>query len=238
MIPFNGNFDTGPQPASITGGKKMKIAFTSAGIAMLALFAASGVMVAQSADEPAIPESFPASHYAKLIQRSPFSPASADVPAADATPDFAANLYVTGLAKVGGQDCVFIRSRDQQKNYMLVGKETGPDGVTLVGVNWADDVGKSEVRIKQGSQEATVKFDEALIHTALPTNVAQGNPDEGGQPQRVFPNRMPGVNRFNAGQQGNPGFNRFRNFQGGSGGTDTTGGAGGGRRRVRIINNE
>ncbi|MGC3990380.1 MAG: hypothetical protein QM796_12005 [Chthoniobacteraceae bacterium] len=220
----------------------MKIAFTSAGLALLTLWAASGVMVAQGTtgtDEPAIPEMFPSSHYTKLIQRSPFSPASVDVAVADVTPDFAANLYVTGLAKIGGQDCVFIRSRDQQKNYMLMGKDPGPDGVTLVGVNWASDVGKSEVRIKQGAQEATVKFDEALIHTALPANVAQANPDDGGQPQRVFPNRMPGANRFNGGQQGQPGgFNRFRNFQGGGGNGATDANGGGNRRRVRIINNE
>ena len=177
---------------------------------------------AQDASEPAIPQAFSPSHYARLLQRSPFAPATAPV-AEDVTPDFAANLYITGVAKIGTQDCVFIASKDQQQRYALFSGEPGPDGISLVSIQWATEASKSVVRIRKGSQEATIKFDEALIKAAGTSAVAEAQQEtQNPNRNRIFPPRVPGNNRWGNG-------NRFNSNNGGNENN---------RRRVRIINNQ
>jgi hypothetical protein len=199
----------------------MKISIYLAGFGLLALAAGAATVRAQADGTAAVPQDFPANHYAKLIQRSPFAPATPDAPDAEATPDFAANLYVSGLAKVGKQDCVFIASRNQQEKYALFSGEPGPNGLSLVSISWSDDLGKSRVKIRKGSQEATIQFDEAVMKSAPPVAAAEQND---GNQQRIFPPRMPGNNRWGGGNR----------LNGAAGGNEN----GGGRRRVRIINND
>jgi len=195
---------------------KNLIRISSPAMALWLAFAGlASAALAQVDDESPVPKAFPSSHYEKLIQRSPFAPATPDV-AQDVTPDFASSLYVSGIAKIGDKNCVFIRSRETQQTFALFSGEQGQDGISLLSIQWSPETGRSVVRIKKGSQEATVTFDQALIKTAVPTVVAA----EPNQNAGALSPRAPGINRFNGGNTG--------------GGDQTFGG----RRRVRIINNE
>jgi hypothetical protein len=135
-----------------------------------------------------VPQPFPPDRYSKMIEKSPFAPAT-PVAAEDA-PNFAQNLYITGIAKLGAQDCVFVASRDGQTRYSLITGEEGPQGMKIERITYSTEVGKTKVIIRKGGETGTVQFDQAAIqHTAAPSAPQiPGNPQIGiprppGQPQ-------------------------------------------------------
>lgn len=139
-----------------------------------------------------LPAPLPFSRYARLVTRSPFAPATPVEPVA-AQPNFAQQLYVTGLAKeaMGGaeKDVAFISSRDGQSRYTLVSGEPGPEGMTLMKVDWAPEVAKSKVAVRKGAETGVVEFDQALVQR-------QTGPPEQPQPAMGAPPRpvpMPGA---------------------------------------------
>jgi hypothetical protein len=164
-----------------------------------------------------IPQSFPANRYDKLIEKSPFAPAT---PVADPNEvaGFAQNLYVTGIGKIGNQDCVYIASRaDDKARYTLFSGEEGPQGMKIERINYSNDIGRTKVTIRKGGDSATLQFDQAvLLHTAAPT-----------APQQ------PQINVPRLGGPIQPGQLTNGNQQPGPGG----GPPGESRRRIRIINN-
>ena len=113
-----------------------------------------------------LPTPFPETRYQQMSARSPFAVATAAAATAQAaTPDFAAQLYVDGIAHVGQADFVAIKSRDpDMPNAILVevGKST-KDGMKVEGVNWSSQTGKSTVEITKGAEKATLQFDEAQV---------------------------------------------------------------------------
>jgi len=116
----------------------------------------------------AVPEEltpWPITRYEKMIRKSPFAPATA-APSAAPTPSFAANLYVSGLAKIGDRDFVSISSRDQTSKFSLFAGETNSQDIQLVSVQWADAVGKSKVTVKKGTEFGVLEYDQALIQKA------------------------------------------------------------------------
>lgn len=116
-----------------------------------------------------IPASFTPDRYVQMVSKSPFALATPVTPTV-ATPPFAANLYVTGIAKIGDADFVSISSRDQQATkFSLFSGETGQNDISLVGIEWSEQIGKSKVTLKKGSEFAVLEFDQIALQQQAPT---------------------------------------------------------------------
>jgi hypothetical protein len=86
-----------------------------------------------------------------------------------ATPSFAASLYVSGIAKIGNCDFVTVASRDaSQGKFSLTTGEEGQNGISLVSVQWSDQIGKSKVTIKKGNEFSVLEFDQAALRAPVP----------------------------------------------------------------------
>jgi hypothetical protein len=123
-----------------------------------------------------IPKAREKSRYDGLRANSPFSLATA--PAATPPPQasFAANWFVSGIARIGNSDFVTIKSRDLATEFSLFAQETdAKNSVTLVSVEWSDKVGKSTVVIRKGAETAKLEFNEAELRAA-PAVAAQAKP--------------------------------------------------------------
>jgi len=113
-----------------------------------------------------IPVGLPPARYEQMVLKSPFALATPAAPPVAATPGYAASLYVTGVAKIGEQDFVSIASRDQQQpRFSLLSGEVGKDDISLVSVDWSEQIGKSKVTIKKGTELAVLEFDQAAVQT-------------------------------------------------------------------------
>jgi hypothetical protein len=132
-------------------------------LAVRATFAA----VENKPANPVAPPAFPSTRYEKMMKKSPFAPATpAAAPAAPS--ETFANFYVTGVAKLteGGveKDFVTIQSRgDAQSRFSLVTGEPEHDGFTLVKVEMSDEIGKSKVTVKKGTETGVLEFDQANV---------------------------------------------------------------------------
>jgi hypothetical protein len=166
--------------------------------------------VAESAQP--LPMPFPETRYQTMSLRSPFAVATSTAPVAAATPGFAAQLYINGVAQSGTTNFVAIKSRDPDNHKVLwleVGK-TSDDGLKVERVAWSQQVGKSTVDVSKGGERATLVFDQdqiAAANNTVPQPVQPGFirqpifpgparqmnfPPQNGQPQfgpRFFPQR-------------------------------------------------
>lgn len=130
----------------------------------LSLFPLLMPLAALSALANPTPEAVPLARYEPLIARSPFSPASSAAPVA-ATPSFARNYYLTGMATVGEKAFVTVASRDTKSVFSLMEGETR-DGVTFARAEWVPGVGRSRAVLIRDGQTATVTFDEVAMKAA------------------------------------------------------------------------
>lgn len=178
------------------------------------------VLTVPAGAEPVVPEPHPLSRYEQLIADSPFAPATPVAAPVESAP-FAANLYVSGLAKMGDKDFVTVVSRDQQSRYTLVTGEAPDNGLSLVGVQWDDEVGKSKVTIKKDGETAVLEFDQAVVKTA---------PAEGAPPPPMPPPAVPRIH--------GPGAPQPQFVPPGQKMPPGTQNPGQPRRRIRIINSK
>lgn len=146
-----------------------------------------------------IPKEWPKERYQQISLRSPFALAT-PVSTADPTASFAANLYITGLAKIDAQDFVYISTRDQQTRYTLASGIAGPEDMSLVRIEWNPQVGKSKVTISKGGETGVLEFDQAVIQSApegqpmVPPPVVQGKAPQPPQPPQAQAQRVrPGM---------------------------------------------
>lgn len=126
-------------------------------------FLAALLLPCTALSDPELPEQRPFSDYQKLVEQSPFTLAT---PAAEPEkPNPFTNFYVTGIAKVGDSDCVYVASRAEDKKFMLVTGEPGPEGFVLEKIEYADEVGRTKVHIRQnpGGETGVIEFDPAVI---------------------------------------------------------------------------
>ena len=120
----------------------------------------AGATVAMGGDNP-VPASLPGERYAEMSTRSPFVVATA-APIPQAAQSFAANWYVSGMARLNGEDFVSVKSRDLSIQFSLHGHEEDPQtGVSLERVDWSDDVGRSMVMLRKGAETARLEFNGA-----------------------------------------------------------------------------
>ncbi len=130
-----------------------------------------------------VPEPFPVSRYAALLEKSPFAVATAAPEVAPPAENFSTNFVVTGIAKNRARDgkevyTVFVRSRDLATRLVLTGDKPSDDGISVAAVEEATVAAKSVVILKKGSETGRVEFDHAAL-------AASGG--AGGQPSPVAP---------------------------------------------------
>jgi hypothetical protein len=119
-----------------------------------------GTCAARGGDNP-VPAPMPKERYGELGAHSPFAPATAS-PAVQTQASFAANWFVSGMARVNDEDFVSIKARDLSTQFSLFGREVNPqNGVALASVNWSDVVGRSTVILRKGTETARLEFNEA-----------------------------------------------------------------------------
>lgn len=115
--------------------------------------------------DDALPRASPPDRYKILKTNCPFAISSPVAPAGPALPSFAANWYVNGIASFGDSAFVSIKARDLSVQISLFGSEAdAKSGVSLVGIDWVEGIGKSVVTIRKGSEIAKLEFNEAVIH--------------------------------------------------------------------------
>lgn len=142
------------------------------------VFLASALVAVAGAEE-VIPQAASAGRYAAMREHCPFAIATLVAAPAPAQPSFAANWYVSGIARVGETDFVSVKARDLSSQFSLFGRE--PDvksGVSLVSIEWVEGLGKSVVTIQKGTELAKLEFNESVVHgqaqkpmiPAAPTN--------------------------------------------------------------------
>jgi len=128
--------------------------------------------------EEILPAPFAKGRYESLRVKSPFALATAVVVAGPPQASFAANWYVGGVARMGDKYFVTIQSRDLSKQFSLVsGQEM--DGVMLASVTWSDEVGKSTVILRRGTETAKLEFNESQVRG--PATTAATSPVPGGK---------------------------------------------------------
>lgn len=119
--------------------------------------------------DDAVVSSFPKNRYASLHDHSPFAVATAAAPVAPQA-SFASNWYVTGVARVDDNYYVTIKGRDLATQFTLFGNEM-VDGVSLASVSWSDQVGKSTVILRKGTETARLEFNEAQLRASSSATV-------------------------------------------------------------------
>jgi len=144
---------------------------------LAALFASD---LAAVAVEEAVPTAFPKTRYESVRAHSPFALATVEAPPVTPQASFAANWFVGGIARIGDDDFVTIKSRDLATEFSLFAHETdSATGVTVASVNWTDVIGKSTVILRKGTETAKLEFNEEVIHAAPVAAVVAG---KGGPP--------------------------------------------------------
>jgi hypothetical protein len=142
---------------------------------------AAAVQATAEAEE-VIPTAVPVGRYTVMREHCPFAIATPVAAPAPQQPSFAANWYVSGIARVGDVDFVGIKAKDLSSQFSLYGKE--PDaksGVSLVSIDWVEGIGKSVVTIQKGTEIAKLEFNEAVVH-GPPQNPVAPNAAPNGRP--------------------------------------------------------
>lgn len=131
-------------------------------------------------EENAIPQAFPTDRYAAMRKHCPFAISTGAPAPTPPQPSFAANWFVSGIARIDESDFVTIKARDQSAQFSLYGHEPNPQNqVALVSIDWVDGVGKSSVTVRKGSETAKLEFNEAVVHGPAQGAAAQGGNNNG-----------------------------------------------------------
>lgn len=146
---------------------------------------------AWSEEDPA-PKPLPAERYETMASQSPFALATVTAPPAAPQASFAANWFVSGIARLGDADFVTIKSRDAALQFSLFGHEPNTEhGVSVASVNWSETIGKSTVILQKGTEMAKLEFNEADLRGPAPATAA---PAPGGVAGAVnIPRTLPGA---------------------------------------------
>jgi hypothetical protein len=119
---------------------------------------------------------------------SPFAPATPVAPSAPPGPSFAANWFVTGIARIDDKDFVSIQARDLSTQFSLLGHDPHPGNeVSLVEVQWSPVIGKSTVTLRKGAEIASLEFNEATIRGPTKQATAAAGTATTGQGKQPLP---------------------------------------------------
>jgi hypothetical protein len=156
---------------------------------LIPIFALLCSLSSERADE--IPKRFNFNRYSGMLNRSPFTIATA-VMAPPSAPNFAKDLYVANAARSPEGDMVTIASTSDRNFKKYLSTREPVDGYSVASIEWSDRVGATKVTISKDGKFATLSFNEALLTqpaaNAAPAFVPQPEADE---PSAVKPGPLP-----------------------------------------------
>ena len=117
-------------------------------------------------DSEAIPSAFPISRYEKTLSRSPFALPTSSAPAAapaQKQPSWSDDLFIAGVMTVGAQDIVTISQRGDAQRFLVSSGEESPQGISVINIQWSEQLGQTRVTVKKGSEFAVLLFDQAAL---------------------------------------------------------------------------
>jgi hypothetical protein len=117
--------------------------------------------------EDALPPEYNFDRYSKMMDHSPFAVATA-IAAADATPDFAKDLYIANAARSQEGDMVTIASTSDHNFKKYLTTKEPVDGYSIANIEWSDKVGATKVTISKDGNFATLTFNQALLSQSSP----------------------------------------------------------------------
>jgi hypothetical protein len=155
----------------------------------MSIFALLCSVSTQRADE--IPKRFNFDRYSGMLNRSPFTIATAVV-APPSAPNFAKDLYVANAARSSEGDMVTIASTSDRNFKKYLSTREPVDGYSVASIEWSDRVGATKVTISKDGKFSTLSFNEALLTqpaaNVAPVFVPQPGADE---PAAVRPGPVP-----------------------------------------------
>jgi hypothetical protein len=147
----------------------------------------AGATSARAEDGDVLPSAFPISRYEKTISRSPFAlPTASAVSLAPAQkqPGWSDDLFVAGVMTIGTQNIVTISQRGDAQRYLLSSGEESPQGVSVINIQWSEQLGQTRVTVKKGTEFAVLLFDQAALASSRSAAPA---------PRITGPTPLPGV---------------------------------------------
>ena len=159
---------------------------------------------ARAEDPEVIPAAYPLSRYEKTLARSPFALPTSNAPSvaqAQKQPGWSDDLFIAGVMTIGEKNVVTISQRGDAQRFLLASGEESPQGVSVINVQWSEQLGQTRVTVKKGAEFAVLLFDQASLastRTAAPApRVNSPTPPPanfappGGNPVRPLPQRVP-----------------------------------------------
>ena len=95
---------------------------------------------------------------------------------AEATPDFAKDLYVANAAHSAEGDLVTIASTSDRNFKKYLSTKEPVDGYSIANIEWSERVGATKVTIIKDGNFATLTFNEALLSQRGPNRPSQPQP--------------------------------------------------------------
>ncbi len=117
-------------------------------------------------DPEVIPAAYPLSRYEKTLSRSPFALPTSNAPTAAQTqkqPGWSDDLFIAGVMTIGEKNVVTISQRGDSQRFLLASGEESPQGVSVINVQWSEQLGQTRVTVKKGTEFAVLLFDQASL---------------------------------------------------------------------------
>ena len=127
---------------------------------------ASGLSAAQADDADVLPTAFPISRYEKTIARSPFALPTSTAPSLAPVakqPGWSDDLFIAGVMTIGEKNIATIAQRGDAQRYLLASGEESPQGISVVNIQWSEQLGQTRVTVKKGTEFAVLLFDQAAL---------------------------------------------------------------------------
>ncbi len=125
------------------------------------------VQMATAADDvEVIPSAFPISRYEKTLSHSPFALPTSAAPSlapAQKQPSWSDDLFIAGVMTVGAQNIVTISQRGDAQRFLISSGEESPQGISVINIQWSEQLGQTRVTVKKGSEFAVLLFDQAAL---------------------------------------------------------------------------
>jgi hypothetical protein len=123
-------------------------------------------MAAAADDAEVIPSAFPISRYEKTLSHSPFALPTSSAPSlapAQKQPSWSDDLFIAGVMTVGTQNIVTVSQRGDAQRFLLSSGEESPQGISVINIQWSEQLGQTRVTVKKGSEFAVLLFDQAAL---------------------------------------------------------------------------
>src|SRR5262249_25418864 len=154
----------------------------------------SAGVVAAADESDVIPSAYPISRYEKTLSRSPFALPTSNAPSVapvQKQPGWSDDLFIAGVMTIGEKNITTIAERGDAQRFLLSSGEESPQGISVVNIQWSEQLGQTRVTVKKGTEFAVLLFDQAALastRAAAPApRVMSPTPLPGSQPGMARP---------------------------------------------------